>query len=96
MEMTALNGGPQFQFTEAISLQIYCDTQEEIDYYWEHLMADGGQEGPCGWLKDKFGVSWQAMPGEMNKWMQHPERARRIITTFMKMKKLDLKAIKEA
>jgi len=96
MEITALNGGPQFRFNEAISLQIYCDTQEEIDYYWERLTADGGEEGQCGWLKDKFGVSWQVAPGQMNEWMKDPERGRRITAVFMKMKKLDLKAIKEA
>lgn len=96
LEFTALNGGPHFKFNEAVSLQIYCDTQEEIDYYWEQLTADGGQEGPCGWLKDKFGVSWQVTPGQMNEWMKEPERGKRITSVFMKMKKLDLKALKEA
>ena len=58
----ALNGGPQFTFDEAISLQVMCETQDEVDYYWTKLTADGGEEGPCGWLKDKFGLSWQVVP----------------------------------
>ena len=59
---TALNGGPEFKFNEAISFQIACETQEDVDHYWSKLTADGGEEGPCGWLKDRFGVSWQVVP----------------------------------
>ena len=61
VEFVALNGGPQFKFTEAISFSVNCETQDEIDYFWEKLSADGGSTGPCGWLKDKFGLSWQAL-----------------------------------
>ena len=69
---TALNGGPQFKFDEAISFQVMCDTQDEIDYYWNAL-TEGGQEGPCGWLKDKFGLSWQVVPSAIPKMMTDPD-----------------------
>ncbi len=71
---TALNGGPHFRFNEAISFVVGCDTQEEIDYYWEKLSA-GGQESQCGWLKDKYGVSWQIVPNDLKKLMGDPEKA---------------------
>lgn len=72
-EFTALNGGPQFTFNEAISLQVSCDTQEEIDYYWSKL-TEGGEEGPCGWLKDKYGLSWQIVPAVLPEMMTDPDQ----------------------
>ncbi len=92
----ALNGGPHFKFNEAVSLVISCDNQDEIDYYWEKLTADGGQESMCGWLKDKFGLSWQIVPANMGKLMTDPERMQRIMPVLMQMKKLDIKKLEEA
>jgi len=88
---TALNGGPQYKFTEAVSFQVACDSQEEIDYFWDRL-TEGGQEGPCGWLKDKFGLSWQVFPSALPKMMMDADKARstRVMGAFMKMKKFDL------
>jgi predicted 3-demethylubiquinone-9 3-methyltransferase (glyoxalase superfamily) len=93
-----LNGGPQFKFTEAISLMIPCKDQAEIDYYWEKLTADGGQEGPCGWLKDKYGLSWQVFPEGILKMLADPDRnkAKRVMDAFMKMHKFDLAEIERA
>ena len=91
-----LNGGPQFKFDEAISFVVNCDTQEEIDYYWDTLTADGGQEGRCGWLKDKFGVSWQIVPANIAQLMSNPEKAERVTKAFMNMKKLDIEILKNA
>jgi len=93
---TALNGGPFFKFNEAVSLQIYCDTQEEIDYYWNTLIEDGGEEGQCGWLKDKFGVSWQIVPSILSNLMTDPERAEKVTRALLKMKKLDIRQLKDA
>ena len=92
----ALNGGPHFKFNEAVSLVISCDNQDEIDYYWEKLTADGGQESMCGWLKDKFGLSWQIVPANMGKLMTDPERMQRIMPVLMQMKKLDIQKLEEA
>lgn len=94
----ALNGGPQFKFDEAVSFQIPCESQKEIDYYWNALTKDGGQEGPCGWLKDKFGLSWQVFPFAVPKMLMDPDRARaaRVMNAFMKMKKFDLATIERA
>ncbi len=94
---TALNGGPQFKFDEAVSFQVACDNQEEIDYFWSKL-SEGGQEGPCGWLKDKFGLSWQVFPSALPKWLMDPDKARpaRVMNAFMTMKKLDIAAIERA
>ena len=94
----ALNGGPQFKFDEAVSFQIYCDTQADIDYYWDKLAGGGGQEGPCGWLKDKFGLSWQVVPSAIPRMMSDPDTAKsaRVMNAFMTMKKLDLAAIERA
>jgi len=91
-----LNGGPVFTFTEAISYVIECDTQEEIDYYWESLTADGGQESNCGWLKDRYGMSWQVVPRVLSELMSDPERAPRVVESFMKMKKLDIETLMNA
>jgi len=92
---TALNGGPVFQFNEAVSLQILCNTQQEIDYYWEKL-GDGGEEGPCGWLKDKFGLSWQVAPSILNELLKDPERAERVTDVYMKMTKFDINKLLQA
>jgi predicted 3-demethylubiquinone-9 3-methyltransferase (glyoxalase superfamily) len=94
---TALNGGPVFKFDEAVSFQILCETQDEIDYYWSALTKDG-QEGPCGWLKDKFGLSWQVVPSAIPRMMSDPDSSKsaRVMNAFMKMKKLDIAAIERA
>jgi predicted 3-demethylubiquinone-9 3-methyltransferase (glyoxalase superfamily) len=96
-EFTALNGGPQFKFTEAVSFVINCDTQEEIDYYWEKLTADGGEEVQCGWLADKFGLSWQVVPGKFfAEWVEDEAGLERVMHELMQMKKLDLATLKKA
>ena len=94
---TALNGGPNFKFGEAISFQIMCETQADIDYYWRAL-SEGGEEGPCGWLKDKFGLSWQVVPSAIPRMMSDPDanKSARVMNAFMTMKKLDLAAIERA
>lgn len=93
----ALNGGPEFKFTEALSLEVTCETQREIDHYWDRL-ADGGEEGPCGWLKDKYGVSWQVTPAILNEMLsdENDEKAHRVMDAILQMKKLDLAAIQKA
>jgi predicted 3-demethylubiquinone-9 3-methyltransferase (glyoxalase superfamily) len=97
-EFTGLNGGPLFQFSEAISFQVMCDTQQEVDHFWEKLSADGGQQGQCGWLKDKFGVSWQIVPTALPKILGDPDPAKsqRAMTALMQMKKLDIDVLKKA
>jgi predicted 3-demethylubiquinone-9 3-methyltransferase (glyoxalase superfamily) len=89
---TALNGGPVFKMNEAISMQVYCDTQGEIDYFWENLSAEG-EEGQCGWLKDKFGLSWQIIPSILPLLMSHPTKAGRVTRAFLQMKKLDIEKL---
>ena len=93
-----LNGGPQFPHSEAISFQIPCADQSEVDKYWELLTADGGQESQCGWLKDKFGVSWQVTPTEMGQYLggPDPEGRQRATQAMLQMKKIDLAAMKSA
>jgi predicted 3-demethylubiquinone-9 3-methyltransferase (glyoxalase superfamily) len=97
-EFVALNGGPQFKFTEAVSFVVNCETQEEIDYYWEKLTADGGEEVQCGWLADKYGLSWQVVPTKIREWMQDkdPARSQRVMHAVMQMKKLDMAAMQRA
>ena len=97
-EFTALNGGPQFKFTEAISLLVNCESQQEIDEYWRKLTADGGQESQCGWLKDKFGLSWQIVPTELGKLLsaKDPATANRVMQALLQMKKLDIAKLKQA
>lgn len=92
-----INGGPQFTFSEAVSFQITCDTQEEIDRYWEQL-GDGGEEGPCGWVKDRYGLSWQVVPEGMDAVFSDPdpERAQRAMTAMLSMGKLDIAALRRA
>jgi predicted 3-demethylubiquinone-9 3-methyltransferase (glyoxalase superfamily) len=94
-QFTALNGGPLFKFTEAMSLQVFCDTQDEIDYYWDKLTA-GGEEGQCGWLKDKFGISWQVIPSILPELMTDPLKSGRVTEAFLQMKKFDIEKLKKA
>ena len=93
-----LNGGPQFKFSEAISFQIMCGTQDEVDYYWSRLTAGGGQEAPCGWLKDKFGLSWQVVPTALIDMLMSKDAAavQRVTKAFMQMKKFDVQALNKA
>jgi len=87
-----LNAGPQFKFSEAVSLVVDCETQEEIDFYWSKL-SEGGEEGQCGWLKDKFGFSWQIVPTILGKLLNDPEKAPGVIQAFMQMKKFDIEKL---
>ena len=93
----ALNGGPHFKFTEAISLFVNCENQKEVDYFWEKLSA-GGQEVECGWLKDRFGLSWQVVPAALLEMLQDkdPEKSKRTMAAMLKMKKLDVDALRKA
>ena len=94
---TGINGGPQFSFSEAVSFAISCETQDDVDYYWERL-TDGGEESQCGWLKDRYGVSWQVVPVGMEEVFSDPdpERAQRAMQAMMGMQKLDLAALRAA
>ena len=96
-EITALNGGPQFKFTEALSLVVHCTTQDEVDHYWEKLSA-GGYKSQCGWLKDKFGVSWQITPDFLIEALldKDPKRSARVMQAMMQMAKIDIAALKKA
>lgn len=91
----ALNGGNRFKFNESVSFVVHCDTQDEIDYYWTKL-TEGGTESMCGWLKDKFGLSWQIIPTILPALMSEPERAKRVINAFMQMKKFDIEKLLKA
>jgi predicted 3-demethylubiquinone-9 3-methyltransferase (glyoxalase superfamily) len=93
----AINGGPEFTFDEAVSLQVSCETQDEVDYYWEQL-SDGGEEGPCGWVKDRFGLSWQVTPTAMKDLFSDadPARAKRAMEAMLGMRKLDIAALRSA
>ena len=95
-EFIALNGGPLFKFTEAISLVVNCETQEEVDHFWKRLTA-GGQEVQCGWLKDRFGVSWQIVPMVLGEMLQDkdPGKSRRVMAAMLKMKKINIEALKK-
>jgi predicted 3-demethylubiquinone-9 3-methyltransferase (glyoxalase superfamily) len=97
-EYILLNGGPIFKFTEAVSFFVRCKDQEEVDYYWDKLTADGGQPSQCGWLKDKFGLSWQIVPTIMEEllWQKDPKKAGKVMQAMMKMGKIDIKALQEA
>ncbi len=92
-----INGGPEFTFSEAVSFQITCDSQNEIDYYWDRL-TDGGEEGPCGWLKDRFGLSWQVVPAGMDEMFADPDksRAERAMQAMFGMRKIDIAALHAA
>jgi predicted 3-demethylubiquinone-9 3-methyltransferase (glyoxalase superfamily) len=93
----ALNGGPEFTFNEAISFQVFCKTQEEVDGYWNTL-SEGGEEGPCGWLKDRFGVSWQIVPAVLPVLLSDPDRekSQRVMTAMLGMGKLEIAGLEEA
>ena len=97
-EFLALNGGPNYTFNEAISFQIMCDDQEEVDRYWDALTADGGEPGPCGWLKDKFGVSWQVVPKALPRLLGNPdpEKAQRVMAALLEMKKIEISELEAA
>lgn len=97
-QFTALNGGPRFKFDEAISFVVNCETQEEIDHYWQKLTADGGEEVQCGWLKDKFGLSWQVVPTIIGELMGSgdAEKSGRVMQAILQMKKLDIQTMKDA
>jgi predicted 3-demethylubiquinone-9 3-methyltransferase (glyoxalase superfamily) len=96
-EFIALNGGPMFKFTEAVSMSVDCRDQEEIDLYWNRL-ADGGEESMCGWLKDRFGLSWQVVPEKLGTLIYHPDpdKAQRAMQALLKMRKIDINALKQA
>ena len=96
-EFQALNGGPQFTFNEAISLQVSCGSQEEVDDFWTRL-SEGGEEGPCGWLKDRYGLSWQIVPTRLNELVADPDPARSqaAMRAMLGMKKLDIAALEQA
>ena len=98
VDFVALNGGPQFKFTEAISFSVNCETQDEIDYFWEKLSADGGSTGRCGWLKDKFGLSWQVNPVFLRDMLADPDagKANRVMKAMMEMDKIDIAALEKA
>jgi predicted 3-demethylubiquinone-9 3-methyltransferase (glyoxalase superfamily) len=93
----ALNGGPEFKFNEAISFQVSCETQEEVDSYWSQL-SEGGEEGPCGWLKDRFGVSWQIVPTALPRLLGEPdrERSQRVMRAMLGMKKIEIEGLERA
>jgi predicted 3-demethylubiquinone-9 3-methyltransferase (glyoxalase superfamily) len=92
-----INGGPEFEFDEAVSFQVNCETQEEVDYYWERL-GEGGEEGPCGWLKDRYGLSWQVTPTGMDELFADPDpgRSKRAMEAMLKMRKLDVEELRRA
>jgi predicted 3-demethylubiquinone-9 3-methyltransferase (glyoxalase superfamily)/uncharacterized protein YndB with AHSA1/START domain len=92
---TALNGGPYFKFNEAVSFQVFCETQDEIDYYWSRL-GEGGEEGQCGWLRDKYGLSWQIVPSILQKLISDPRKAEKVFKLMMPMKKLYIDKLKNA
>ena len=96
-EFLALNGGPQFTFSEAISFQVSCKNQEEVDAYWSKL-SDGGEEGPCGWLKDKFGLSWQIVPTALPELLSSPDKdkAQRVMAAMLEMKKIEIGQLERA
>jgi predicted 3-demethylubiquinone-9 3-methyltransferase (glyoxalase superfamily) len=98
MNFVALNGGPQFKFTEAVSFCINVETQKEVDYYWKKLTSGGGEESMCGWLKDKYGVSWQVTPTILIKLMKDkdPAKSARVMQAMLKMKKINIAALQKA
>lgn len=96
-EFVALNGGPEFTFSEAVSFQVRCESQEEVDRFWSKL-TEGGEEGPCGWAKDRYGVSWQITPVALEELLSDPDpgRSQRAMTAMLGMKKIDIAALREA
>ena len=97
-EFIALNGGPMYKFTEAVSLMVHCEDQKEVDGLWNRLTADGGEESMCGWLKDKYGLSWQIIPTALFRLIgdSDPEKARRATEAMLQMKKIDIAALERA
>ena len=97
-EFYALNGGPEFAFTEAVSFLINCESQEEVDYYWTRLTEDGGEESMCGWLKDRFGLSWQIVPSALGRLMgdPDPEKAGRVMQAMLQMRKIVIADLQRA
>jgi predicted 3-demethylubiquinone-9 3-methyltransferase (glyoxalase superfamily) len=97
MEFTALNGGPEFNFTEAVSFMVHCQGQDEVDYYWSRL-TEGGEESQCGWLKDRFGVSWQITPDALLEMLGDPDREKswRVMEAMLQMQKIDIAALERA
>jgi predicted 3-demethylubiquinone-9 3-methyltransferase (glyoxalase superfamily) len=98
MEFTALNGGPEFKFNESVSFLVHCQTQEEVDYYWSRLTADGGEESMCGWLKDKYGLSWQIVPDALMEMLSDPDKGKagRVMQAMLQMRKIDLAELRRA
>ena len=96
-DFIAINGGPQFKFTEAISLVVNCETQQEVDEFWEKL-SEGGEKSKCGWLKDRYGLSWQIVPAKLGEMMQDrdPEKSKRVMMAMLQMDKLDIETLKQA
>lgn len=94
----ALNGGPRFSFNEAVSFFIECEGQDEVDYYWDRLTADGGEESMCGWLKDRYGLSWQVIPKALIQYLREPdlEKADRVTRAMLEMRKIDVAALHRA
>jgi predicted 3-demethylubiquinone-9 3-methyltransferase (glyoxalase superfamily) len=97
-KFVALNGGPHFKFTEAVSFVVNCENQEEVDYFWEKLTADGGAESQCGWLKDKYGLSWQITPTVLPELLKQKDaaKAKRVMEAMLQMKKIDIATLKQA
>ena len=97
LRCVALNGGPQFKFDEAISFQIHCDSQDEVDHFWTRL-SEGGSEGPCGWLKDKFGLSWQVVPKALIEMLldDNKDKAGRVMKSMLQMRKIDIATLRQA
>ena len=94
-EFSALNGGPQFKFNESVSFVVHCKDQKEVDYYWEKLISGGGKESMCGWLKDRYGLSWQVVPDALFELMRGP-KAQKVMEAFMQMRKFDIAALERA
>jgi predicted 3-demethylubiquinone-9 3-methyltransferase (glyoxalase superfamily) len=96
-EFIGLNGGPQYKFTEAVSFSVDCKTQEEVDDFWEKL-SEGGEQGQCGWLKDKYGLSWQVNPTVLSQMLSDPdpEKSKRVVEAMLRMKKIDIKRLRQA
>jgi len=97
LQFTALNGGPMFKFTEAISFQVSCESQDEVDYYWDRL-SEGGQHSQCGWLKDRFGLSWQVIPTVLPRLLKDPDpaKANRVMQAMLQMRKIDIAKLEQA
>ena len=96
-KFVALNGGPEFTFSEAVSFQVMCESQDEVDTYWSKL-SDGGEEGPCGWLRDRFGLSWQIVPTRLPELLEDPDRekSQRVMAAMLEMRKIDVEALERA